>query len=59
MPQLAILEDERVFRAEIVDDGYNLQLTEMCDEFFEVKLCKFQLAELIDELQAIHDKMKA
>ena len=53
---LGRLEKTRVFSIEVHESL--VEFVEECDHCFNIKLSKKDLAQLIEELKVIHDKLK-
>lgn len=46
------LEDERIFSTEVCKDG-TIELMEMCDQYFKLRLSKQEVLQLAQELIAL------
>ena len=57
MSTLAILSNKRIFDVELSKDKQTVTITEGCDNYFDCKLSRSQLQELITELAEILRQM--
>lgn len=58
MTVLKELDEAGVFEVTLKENATKARFEESCDSYFSHDLNKDELAELINELQALHDQMQ-